>query len=129
MRFKTAKVKFYVQPYKYKNNEQSIIVNITSQTSVTVSNQGLEKSKPIITLKGSGMVEFQLNGSGLFTYTFPEGETEVTIDSEKEEAYLEGIFKNRYMDGKFPALEPGNNTITWTGTLTKITIQPKSRWL
>ena len=33
------------------------------------------------------------------------------------------------MNGVFPILDPGNNIITWTGNLTKIKIQPKSRWL
>lgn len=53
----------------------------------------------------------------------------VTIDSLKEEAYLDGVYKNRNMLGEFPKLEVGKNTISWTGTLTKIEIQPKSRWL
>jgi phage-related protein len=33
------------------------------------------------------------------------------------------------MLGEFPKLEVGENEISWSGTLTKITIEPKSRWL
>lgn len=129
LRFKTATIKFYTQPYKYKKNENQVTVNITSQTSVTVNNIGLEPSKPIIKLTGSGIVDLKVNGSTIFTYTFPANETEVVIDSLIEEAHLNGIYKNRNMVGAFPILQPGTNTIGWSGTLTKIQIQPKSRWL
>ena len=114
LRFKTATVKE---------------LSITTQTSLVVKNQGLEISKPIITLYGSGNVEIAINGSTIFEYTFPEGETSVVIDSLQEEAYLDGVYKNRNMLGEFPKLIVGNNTITWTGTLTKIKVDPKSRWL
>lgn len=129
LRFKTATIKFYTQPYKYKKDEAPTQLVISTETSLTVRNQGLEKSKPTMTIKGSGMVEISLNGYAVFTYTFPENESEVTIDSQEEEAYLEGVYKNRYMDGAFPVLNPGNNTITWTGNLTEISVQPKSRWI
>ena len=129
LRFKTAIVKFYTQPYKYKKDEAKVIINIDGETSTTVNNIGLEKSKPIIKLTGSGAVAIQLNGATVFNYTFPENESEVIIDSIQEEAYLNGIFKNRNMAGEFPVLEIGENTISWSGSLTKIEIEPKSRWL
>ena len=129
LRFKTATIKFYTQPFKYKKDETKVILNITSETSVTVNNIGLEKSKPIIKLTGTGTVAISLNGATVFNYTFPDNETEVIIDSTEQEAYSEGIYKNRFMSGEFPILEPGENEISWTGSLTKIEIEPKSRWL
>lgn len=129
IRFKKATVKFYVQPFKYLNNEAETDLTIDQETSLTVSNSGLETSKPIITLYGSGTVEISLNGSTVFTYTFPVGETEVIIDSTDEEAYLDGTYKNRNMVGIFPKLLPGSNNISWTGSLTRIKVQPRSRWL
>lgn len=129
LRFKTANVKFYTQPYKYLKNEPIIDLSITSQTSVVVNNKGLEVSKPIITLYGSGNIEFAINNSTVFEYTFPEGENTVIIDSILEEAYLDGIYKNRNMLGDFPELKLGDNTITWSGNLTRIKVDPKSRWL
>lgn len=129
LRFKTAVVKFYTQPFKYKNNEAKTILNITSQTSVNVTNAGLEISKPIIKLTGSGTVGISVDNVQVFNYTFPGDEPNVIIDSEQEEAYYDGEFKNRNMAGSFPILQPGQNTISWSGTLTKIEIEPKSRWL
>jgi len=129
LRFKTAIVKIHTQPYKYLKDEEPIELAITEETSLIVTNKGLEKSKPIITLTGSGTIELNLNNSTLFQYTFPEDETGVVIDSLEEEAYLDGVYKNRNMLGIFPVLEVGENTITWTGTLTNIKVEPKSRWL
>lgn len=124
-----ATIKFHVQPFKYLKDEQAVSLNITDETSIEVTNQGLEISKPKMILEGSGTVEINLNGSTSFQYTFPFNETKVTIDSLEEEAYQDGAYKNRNMIGEFPKLQVGKNTISWSGTLTKITIEPKSRWL
>lgn len=129
IRFKTAVVKFYTQPYKYLKDEKSIILDINNETSLKITNVGLEKSKPIITLEGTETVEISLNGFNLFKYVFPENETKVVIDSLEEEAYLDNVLKNRNMLGTFPIFEVGENTISWSGNLTKISIEPKSRWL
>lgn len=129
LRFKKAIVKFHTQPFKYLKNEKSIEQIITTQTSIKVNNIGLEISKPMITLEGTGTIEISVNNSTAFKYTFPENETKVVIDSIEEEAYLDGTYKNRNMLGEFPKLQVGENTITWTGTLTKIKVEPKSRWL
>jgi predicted phage tail component-like protein len=129
LQIRKATVKFHVQPFKYLKNESKVSLNVTTQTSVEVENKGLEVSKPIILLEGSGTIEIAVNGVNIFKYTFPSGETKVIINSLEEEAYFEGIYKNRNMLGEFPKLQVGINTISWTGTLTKIEIEPKSRWL
>lgn len=125
LRFKEATVKFRVQPFKYKLNESAI----TLTESGTVTNVGLEYSKPIMKITGSGTVEVLVNGLATFTYTFPENETEVIIDSEKEDAYLDTALKNRNMTGEFPRLLDGENIISWSGNVTSIVVEPKSRWL
>lgn len=129
LRFKKAIVKFHTQPFKYLKNESIVEQTITTQTSINVENIGLEISKPIIILEGTGTIEISINNKTIFKYTFPDNETKVVIDSIEEEAYLEGVYKNRNMLGEFPKLQVGENIITWTGTITKIKIEPKSRWL
>ena len=94
-----------------------------------VFNEGLETSKPIVVLKGEGTVVVSVNGLEIFQYTFPEGENEVVIDSEKEDAYLGDVLKNRNMNGEFPVLLPGTNIIEWSGYVSSIEILPRSRWL
>lgn len=129
LRFKKATIKFHTQPFKYLNNEEIIDLDISDETSLIVENKGLEISKPIIKLIGSGTIEVAINNSTFLIYKFPDDENEVTIDSQEEEAYLDGIYKNRNMTGIFPLLKPGKNSISWSGNLSKIIIEPKSRWL
>ncbi len=129
LRFKEADVTIHVQPFKYLLNEEDVVLNITNQTSLTVNNQGLEKSKPILKLYGSGTITISLNGLTAFTVTIDEDDDYIVIDSMEEEAYNDTELKNRNMSGEFPLLESGNNTISWTGSLTKIEVTPNSRWL
>jgi predicted phage tail component-like protein len=128
--FREAIVKFHCQPFKYLVNEPVVDVTIEEQTEISVTNQGLETSKPIITLTGNGIVEISINGYAQFQYDFG-GDTDVTIDSGLQDAYLgtPSNLKNRQMTGQFPILNPGDNIISWAGTLTEIKIKPNSRWL
>lgn len=125
--FKTASIKFHVQPYKYKLNENNVELNITTEDELIVNNQGLAVSNPIITMYGSGLVELSINGVKTFSVNIDS--EFIVIDSMNQEAYKNTSLKNRNMIGEFPKLLPGNNKITWNGTLTKIIVNPKSRWL
>jgi phage-related protein len=127
--FRKAEVVFRTQPYKYLVNESNVDVVITEQIEISVTNVGLEQSKPIITLTGDDIVEISINGLAQFQINI-DG-SYVTVDSMLEEAYKDNTqtLKNRQMTGQFPTLQPGTNIITWTGNLTKIEIKPKSRWL
>jgi predicted phage tail component-like protein len=140
--FREATVKFHCQPYKYLLNEPVIDVTIdektdeqnerqtNNQTSVSVTNQGLENSKPTITLYGSDIVEISVNGYAQFQYDFGTDD-HVTVDSGLQDAYLDTPLnlKNRQMTGQFPILNPGSNIVSWTGSLTEIKVKPNSRWL
>lgn len=131
MNFKTASVKFHTQPYKYLVNEKTSSFNISEGvTQVEVNNVGLEPSKPIITLYGTGTVEIKINALGKFQVDIGN-EGHLTVDSMLEECYKDTTLtlKNRAMGGEFPILSAGKNVITWTGNLTKIEIKPMSRWL
>lgn len=127
LRFKTAEVKFVVQPFKYLKDEEPVILEITTEDDMTVTNEGLEVSKPLIKLEGTGDITLTVNG--LTVCDIEIDDAYVWLDSEALEAYITGELKNQFMNGPFPALQPGDNTIGWTGTLTKITVYPRSRWL
>ena len=110
-------------------NDASAYMNVEYFKPFEVFNEGLETSKPKMVLRGSGTVEIYVNGEHIFDYTFPEGENEVVIDSEKEDAYLGNVLKNRNMNGEFPTLHAGTNQIEWTGYVESIEILARSRWL
>ena len=126
LRYRQATIPFRVQPFKHKLNEAYKTIRASGGT---VNNEGLENSYPIMELTGTGTVIISVNGLEVFTYTFPSGESKVTIDSEKEDAYLDDVLKNRNMNGEFPVLQPGMNTIVWSGNVSSIEILPRSRWL
>lgn len=128
MRYRTAKVTFRVQPFKYDNTEVEIY-NPANKQEMTVINLGNHTAKPIITIKGTGTVELSVNGNAICRYTFPDGDDTVILDSEKQDAYWGSSLKNRTMLGDFPVLEKGSNVISWSGAVERISIKRYSRWL
>lgn len=128
LRFRTAKITFRVQPFKYDAEELEIFGNTTNKTA-TVYNIGNHPAKPLITIKGVGTVELSVNGTTMCRYTFPDDGDEVILDSEKQDAYLGSVLKNRSMIGEFPVFEKGENVITWNGDIESISITRYSRWL
>lgn len=129
LRYRTATVTFRVQPFKY--NRVEVARQATSEkASMIVENLGNHTAKPLITLEGSGTVELRINGTYVCRYTFQSGGDTVILDSEKQDAYLGNILKNRDMVGEFPVFEKGNNVISWGGgTVESIRIERYSRWL
>ena len=111
------------------SNDSDVYMVVEYFLPYEVFNEGVETSKPIMVLKGEGSVVVSVNGLEVFSYSFPEGENEVVIDSEKEDAYLGDVLKNRNMNGEFPVLLPGTNIIEWSGYVSSIEILPRSRWL
>lgn len=111
------------------NSENANMIVSYIDDKLIVNNIGNYIAKPVMTIKGSETIEFILNGNKLFSYTFQNGEDTVVIDSEKQDAYLESVLKNRNMSGEFPKFEIGENIITWTGAILRIEISSKSRWL
>lgn len=128
VKFRTANVKLYTQPYKYLVGEAPFIIEPTNETSLKVGNQGNINSKPVLTIWGTGTITISINSVETFTLTM-NNNGYIVVDSLNEEAYKEGILKNRQMTGQFPVLKPGLNTISWSGSLTKLKVEPKSRWL
>ena len=110
-------------------NDENAYMTVEYLKPFEVENKGLETSRPIMTITGNGTVEIVVNGMAVFTYTFPKGENQVVIDSEKEDAYLGNVLKNRNMNGEFPILQPGMNKIEWSGDVENIEVEPRSRWL
>ena len=111
-----------LSPYWYENNEIPIVLTVAGN----VTNEGNVNSRPILKITGSGTVTITVDGRS-FTYIFDT--PFVIVDSLQQDAYHEGVLKNRQMTGSFPYLEPGINAVSWTGTVTSIELTKVSRWL
>lgn len=100
--------------------------------NITVTNSGNFISKPTMTIFGSGNIGVYLNGIQLFQIAL--GDTEyITIDCAAMEAYKDTLetLQNRLVTGDYSnfVLNPGDNTISFTGSVTKFEISNYSRWL
>lgn len=127
VRFRTAKIKFHIQPYKYSASEGIKTEETSSKKELVITNNGNTISKPIITLTGSGEINITYNNKEI-KFKFDENGI-ATFDSEKQEVSHSEVLLNRNMIGDFIELNKGNNKFTWTGTITKWEIQKKSRWI
>ena len=109
IRFKTAKVRLHVQPFKYPLVETTI------------------------NIAGSGNVEVILNEQQIFAIDLGEDETDITIDTTKMEAYNPDTtaLMNRQVTGDYNLfkIETGDNTVEITGSVTGASISNYTRWL
>ena len=128
IRYKTADVVMHCQPFKYSATESSRTI---SASGSAVTNSGNIISRPKITITGSGTVSLSLNGSQLFSIDMSGNIGNITIDSETLEAYKDGNLMNRRVTGNYDRfyLNPGNNTLSWSGSVSRIVIENYSRWI
>ena len=120
---------FDCQPFRYHvEAEGGGDAEITASPH-TLTNPGTYKSAPRIKVEGTGDVVLTIGTQIVEIEGLEDG---IIIDSElgdcfnlTESALLNG--KVTLMDDGFPTLAPGANIISWTGTVTKITITPRWR--
>lgn len=130
LRFKEATIKMHMQPFKYSAEDNQKVFDITDETSIIIRNAGNIYSRPVITITGSGTINLSLNNNQLFTINMGEY-TSITIDTNNMNAYNGTTLLNRNIIGSYDnfKLNVGKNTISWTGTITKIEIDNYSRWI
>lgn len=113
---------FSVQPYKKSLNDSLV----TLQATGTIYNSGDAISLPVIKLFGTGSITLTINDINVYL-TNVSGY--VTLDSNLQDAFKDLVYKNSDMNGKFPILKVGTNTINWVGTVTRVEITPNWRWV
>lgn len=132
IRFRTAKVKMHVQPFKYSSVEATKTYTVFQNNEISVQNNGNYFSKPIITIKGSGTINLNVNGYQVLVIDLSIT-NEIVIDTANMEAYnpTNQNLMNRYVTGDYNNLylNVGNNTISWSGTINEIDVKNYSRWL
>lgn len=101
-------------------------LDITLTAPGSIYNGGSYKSRPVITVYGTGSIDLTINNKVVH---FTNVSEYVTIDSDLMDCYKNTALKNSDMIGDFPELLPGENTISWIGTVTSVEITPNWRWL
>lgn len=122
---RTFEVLFDCQPHRYVYPEAADIEPATSGTVVT--NPGNTWSAPKIRVEGTGDVRVTVGTQLIELQGLLDG---AVVDSEfmdvlnlTESAFLNDLA----VIDEFPRLEHGPNIITWSGTVSKITITPRWR--
>ena len=110
---------FTCRPERFLKSGEDAITVVTGDK---IFNPTKFASKPLIHIEGSGSVMVSI-GNKAATITVSDY---VNIDCETMNAYrLPSQPRNEYLTGSFPTIEPGPNSITITGTTTKVTITPR----
>ena len=127
VRFRTAKVKMHVQPFKYDAVDR--VFEAVGQKSVTLRNRGNVVSRPTVTVYGSGSVEMAVNAVTVLSFSIEGGS--ITIDAEEMNAYHGDTLMNRHVTGNYSdlRLNVGENVISCSGDVTEIKVEDYSRWL
>ena len=110
-------ITFQVQPFLFLDT-----VTQTLTSGATVYNPGIV-SDPYFKITGSGSVTVTINGE-----SFTVNPVDQFIEIEWPMAYKGVLNKGRTLSA-FPKIQPGSNTITWTGTVTEVLFNGRWRTL
>ena len=123
--FGEATIKFLLQPIKHNVNPK--VVQITQGT--VVENKGDFTTMPILTITAINNVELFVNGVKYCKLMFGGTRRTLVIDGQKQDCFFNNSLANRSMDGDFPELSVGNNTITYTGNVTSASMEVCEQWV
>lgn len=119
-----AQLVFNCKPFRYSLSGQN---RTTLTASGTIRNPESFSSLPYIKITGSGAVTLNI---GSKAYSFTSVPTYLEVDSELMCCYKGStLYNNRIGFTEFPVLLPGNNNISWTGSVSKVEIIPNWRTL
>lgn len=130
-RFKTAEVSYHVQPFKYDYLQQYYEKSNSNKRGFEVDliNKGNVVSKPVITLRGSGIIRLYING--VMTIIITLNDQTVTFNRDGNAVDSSGNFLNRKVVGDLTkiVLNKGTNNISVRGNVSYFKIEDFSRWL
>ena len=119
-----ADLVFNCKPFRYSFAGQS---KRTLTVSGTITNPEAFSSLPYLKITGSGAVTLYINSKA---YTFTSVPTWLEVDSELMSCYKGStLYNDRIGFSEFPTLSPGDNNISWTGSVSKVEIVPNWRTL
>ncbi|MDT8718980.1 phage tail family protein [Clostridium sp. 19966] len=112
-------VKFTVDPFGWLEDGLNPIILTNSPSALL--NLGTWESKPIIKVYGTGNITLFVNSTEI---DLANVDSYIIIDSTIMDCYKDGFNCNKQMSGEFPVLQEGQNSIIWTGNVSKIEITP-----
>lgn len=112
-----------IAPFRYVTDEYNPQVILASGDNII--NEHSRYSKPEFEITGSGNITLTVNGSD-FTVKGLETNQTIIIDSIRHVTYSGNTLLTGKTNGKYPLLNVGSNTVTWTGNVSSI--KYKGNW-
>jgi phage-related protein len=114
-----ATITFTCRPERFLTSGEHIVAVTNGEKLI---NPTRFTSKPLLHIEGTGTITVAIGGN-----TISASVTDyINIDCETMNAYRTPTEnKNSSIGGTFPTIEPGENSIGTTGTITKATIVPR----
>lgn len=124
--FRKFPIQFLCNPIAHdiESTEKTISSSPTTFEIVQTAN-----TYPVITLKGSGDVSITFNNKVFYLYSLDSSKTYTLDCNAKEITDQLGNNCSNQMRYDFPYLKPGENTITYSGTITQFKITYKKAYL
>lgn len=117
-------ITFNCEPFMYGPSESDTTITASSGT---ITNPNAFESYPLIALTMSGAGTLTVAGK---TWSIASYTGTLYCDSNVKDWYDAGALKNSLVTGTdWPTLKPGSNTISRTGSISKIVITPRWRTL
>ena len=108
-------------PFKYLVSNEWV----TASSGDDIYNDYTRYSKPLFEITGTGNITLTVN-SDTFTVNGLSSSQTIYIDSERHITYSGSTLLTGKTDGKYPLLNVGRNSISWTGTVSSI--KYKGNW-
>ena len=115
-------VNFRCKPFFYLDDSPTY--TLTKMTFLT--NPGAVRAEPVITVYGSGDITL-IVGMTIVELTGVNGS--ITLDTPRMEAYCGNVSANMKVSGEYPMLGTGATAISWSGNVSRVTVQPNWRTL
>ena len=116
-------VNFRCKPFWYPKEVAPVTL---TQSGSFISNPGSVFAEPVITVYGNGNITLMV---GMTITELEDIAGNITLNTPLMEAYSGTASMNGAVSGEFPTLLPGQNAISWMGSVSSVGIEPYCRYL
>lgn len=117
-------VNFRCKPFWYEKGLPPVELTTSGEF---VTNPYTIDAEPVITVTGSGNISLMVGMTIMQIEGLSGGS--IVLDTPLQEAYQGMKSMNNICSGEFPVLRSGANAVSWTGSVTQVTIQTNWRSL